>query len=762
MKKLLLWGVFAALCLWANVTGAQCMIDKSNWTVVFSEDFNGTVQDLSNNWYFEYSYGNVHAPGSSWYETYNTPANLSVSGGYAYINTQKLSSPISYGGYNYDYSSCILRSKYADYQICDDGSDNDKSGFLYGMFEIRCKLPGKTGQFPAFWLTGNNAWPPEIDAFEFNGKDHDYLFSSVHYPYGGSTQGTTNFYKYPSDLTTDFHTYTVVWTPTKITWFFEGRELKSDNISSHLPGNAQTSNFEKCKWSKMDMIIQNSLNDPNGSETSFDPLIIDYVRVYKPTSLTAYSGGDFDSYYDNTIFPTYAGTVYKSSQDWLFNRVVVNSGSYNAYSSMNVLQNGGKFYYKGDYNLLWTTYWYDYGSGGQYYATPLDWYHTIDGPISLASPDVNTEIPFFKKSTGIQYYQGGSFYDISIYGTSYYEEINYSNPALFADQNGLQVLYLGNDNNLYLVYRNSLSTHTWYRTQLTTTGDVTSEIALAPGWFGNAFYRNTNNELVSIFFSDSWAFANVISSVSDVYGSIAVSPSGSKVFYKTAYGEMYYYYIGSGGWTRAAFTAVYPWSSGQAWQVYNVAKNIQVGETADQVYYIGTDNRVWVLYEDGSNTWQATAIHWIVDNAARDLTITNASASTRRLSFVGTDNQIRIFNYDVCENLNPPANSVKLQKIKPPGMQVKPETGLLSSPPAGLSIWPNPVNRKLYFDAQTFMGENSVILIFDSKGQKVFQNARTINTKNETVDLPVIAKGVYYMQVISTKHSATGKFLKME
>jgi len=38
-------------------------------------------------------------------------------------------------------------------------------GYIYGMFEIRCKLPKSFYSFTSFWLDGN-AWPPEIDAFE--------------------------------------------------------------------------------------------------------------------------------------------------------------------------------------------------------------------------------------------------------------------------------------------------------------------------------------------------------------------------------------------------------------------------------------------------------------------------------------------------------------------------------------------------------------------------------------------------------------------
>jgi Beta-glucanase/Beta-glucan synthetase len=39
----------------------------------------------------------------------------------------------------------------------------------YGYFEIRSKMPNSTGTWPAFWLTGTQSWPPEIDIYEWYG-----------------------------------------------------------------------------------------------------------------------------------------------------------------------------------------------------------------------------------------------------------------------------------------------------------------------------------------------------------------------------------------------------------------------------------------------------------------------------------------------------------------------------------------------------------------------------------------------------------------
>ena len=116
------------------------------------------------------------------------------------------------------------------------------------MFEIRCKVPSVYGQYSAFWMKGNEAWPPEIDAFEYNATFPNHAFSGVHYgpSLGSNSANCYVHYDLPFDISQDFHTWTVVWTPTQITWFLDGREIKTDNDPTHIPGNYSPSMWERC------------------------------------------------------------------------------------------------------------------------------------------------------------------------------------------------------------------------------------------------------------------------------------------------------------------------------------------------------------------------------------------------------------------------------------------------------------------------------------------------------------------------------------
>lgn len=46
------------------------------------------------------------------------------------------------------------------------GLVTSRVGWKYGWFEAEIKLPDGKYHWPAFWLTGENSWPPEIDIFE--------------------------------------------------------------------------------------------------------------------------------------------------------------------------------------------------------------------------------------------------------------------------------------------------------------------------------------------------------------------------------------------------------------------------------------------------------------------------------------------------------------------------------------------------------------------------------------------------------------------
>jgi beta-glucanase (GH16 family) len=71
--------------------------------------------------------------------------------------------------------------------------------FTYGYVQVVARIPGGTGTWPAIWmLPENGAWPPEIDIME-------------------------NYGSTPTDLTSGWHTYGLLWEPGSLTWYLDGK-----------------------------------------------------------------------------------------------------------------------------------------------------------------------------------------------------------------------------------------------------------------------------------------------------------------------------------------------------------------------------------------------------------------------------------------------------------------------------------------------------------------------------------------------------------
>jgi Glycosyl hydrolases family 16/Bacterial TSP3 repeat len=130
--------------------------------------------------------------------------------------------------------------------------------FKYGYFEARMKWTKGNGAWPAFWLYSyrhatNPAWPNinpvcsqlgeplshcwagELDVFEGQGNDPSGYYGTIHQNscgrcnYGGADVQNSNNYTNvaPTNLTTGFHTYGMLWTATEVKWYLDGQLLQT-------------------------------------------------------------------------------------------------------------------------------------------------------------------------------------------------------------------------------------------------------------------------------------------------------------------------------------------------------------------------------------------------------------------------------------------------------------------------------------------------------------------------------------------------------
>ena len=156
---------------------------------------------------------------------------------------------------------------------------NKKFDFTYGRVDIRAKLPGKKGTWPALWLLGSNYdqidWPKcgELDIMEHAGNRLNKIQATAHHPdnYGSGDGGKTNAY---NDVSTEFHIYSVVWTEKGITFLI-------DDEPFHIVGNACSLPYNWNFFVIVNIAMGGIFGGNVPSDFSSDIMEVDYVRVYQ-------------------------------------------------------------------------------------------------------------------------------------------------------------------------------------------------------------------------------------------------------------------------------------------------------------------------------------------------------------------------------------------------------------------------------------------------------------------------------------------------
>jgi len=93
---------------------------------------------------------------------------------------------------------------------------------LYGYFQITAELPSGQGMWPAFWLLpADLQGTQEIEAMESFGTHAGQDAVAVHAP----STGVEDVASQTSNLSNHYNTYGVYWTPTTISFYFDGRQV---------------------------------------------------------------------------------------------------------------------------------------------------------------------------------------------------------------------------------------------------------------------------------------------------------------------------------------------------------------------------------------------------------------------------------------------------------------------------------------------------------------------------------------------------------
>jgi beta-glucanase (GH16 family) len=198
---------------------------------------------------------------------------------------------------------------------------NSKFAFTYGRVVARAIMPTGGGTWPAIWMLGKNiaenggywneefgevAWPAcgEIDIMEHWGNNQNVISAALHTP---SSFGATENYGtiFDEDVSEEYHTYEMVWTPTEIEFYLDGI-----NYYTYQPDvyNDATWPFTADQYLLLNIAIESNV-DPLFEQSD---MIMDYIRVYQEPGPT----GTFDLDEINVrLFPNPAQNILNIQTD---------------------------------------------------------------------------------------------------------------------------------------------------------------------------------------------------------------------------------------------------------------------------------------------------------------------------------------------------------------------------------------------------------------------------------------------------------------
>lgn len=282
---------------------------KPVYKLVFEDNFDSTKLNTAK-WQQYYPWGHsLHSStsGTGWERQFYSDSNVFLKNGYLYLHTE-----VDPAYRPPEATPDLVFFKYTS------GMIYSKVDFTSGKFEIRCKIPPIEGLFPAYWLYGKCA--QEIDIFEFsNDKENSDRvtdsrndFMTYHKNFDcnkkdGANCGYNVIRDMKSDMSEDFHIYTMDWDNYKMVWSVDGKIVREVyrywTISAPYPdgplfgyslpvkscydlqsGGLYTA-FEPFPTSdiRMNLIINTAVAYDRAGSSGILPqdLLVDYVRVYE-------------------------------------------------------------------------------------------------------------------------------------------------------------------------------------------------------------------------------------------------------------------------------------------------------------------------------------------------------------------------------------------------------------------------------------------------------------------------------------------------
>ena len=261
--------------------------DKSQWSLVWSDEFSGTEIDRSKwtydigNWIVDQDGNGIAAGWGNNEKEYYTDSNENafIDDGKLVIKAKQEQVTDEFG--TYDYTSAKLKTK-------------GLFSKTYGRYEIKAKLPVGKGLWPAIWMLpeedkyGSWAASGEIDIMESWGSRPNTVAGTIHYGEGWpNNKYTGKEFELPENRGIDkWHTYALEWEPGELRWYVDGELYQTQN-KWYSKGKDNATNFSyPAPFDQEFYLVMNLAvggwfdGDPDETTKFPSQMEVDYVRVY--------------------------------------------------------------------------------------------------------------------------------------------------------------------------------------------------------------------------------------------------------------------------------------------------------------------------------------------------------------------------------------------------------------------------------------------------------------------------------------------------
>ncbi len=248
---------------------ASCNSQKG-YELVWSDEFDVDGLPDSTKWSYD-TEGNAWQWGNNELQHYtaNRMENAKVRDGLLHITARVED------GFNQPYTSARLISK-------------GKGDWLYGRIEVKAKVAGGKGAWPAIWMLPTDwkygGWPAsgEIDIMEHVGYEPDSVYFTVHTDAYNHLKGTHKAKAvYMPNAEHEFHVYSVEWTKNKCSFFLDHEKVfvfrkEEQATSAQWP-------FDKRFHLLLNLAVGGNWGGKHGVDDDIFPceMLVDYVRVYQ-------------------------------------------------------------------------------------------------------------------------------------------------------------------------------------------------------------------------------------------------------------------------------------------------------------------------------------------------------------------------------------------------------------------------------------------------------------------------------------------------